>query len=100
MGGPIRPEAQPNLLDVIAANTVMVMTNHPERRAEWFNIVRRSLVLAQQQGDLQLVILLDTISKLLLGDRSSSLKPPLEGEYAACWQAIVERIKKTNGRPT
>jgi hypothetical protein len=41
-----------------------------------------------------LVKLLDAITRLLNGDKVESIKPKLEGEYAACWARIVEGVTK------
>jgi hypothetical protein len=34
---------QPNLLEVIARNTIAVMTGAPEHKEDWFNNVQRIL---------------------------------------------------------
>ncbi len=64
---------QPDILKVIAQNTVAVVTALPEERKEWFNAVRHIRTQTQDRGDAPKFLLLDAVTKLLTGDSPDSL---------------------------
>jgi hypothetical protein len=77
------------VLDVIANNTIAVMTDRPDRREEWFEVVQGIQAQAEEHDVAPMVALLDAITRLLMGESSDEVAPGLEGPYAACWERIV-----------
>ncbi len=86
------PPEQPDVFGAIANNTVAVMTSHPEHREEWFNTLRGLQSEAQARKNAPMAALVGAIIKLLLGDKPEAIHPQLEGEYAACWDAIIKNL--------
>jgi tetratricopeptide (TPR) repeat protein len=87
------PPEQPNTLDLIAANTIAVMTEHKSRREEWFDAMQQLKTQAQGYKDAPMVALAEAVIKLLQGDAIESIQPELEGSCAACWDRIVQGIE-------
>jgi CHAT domain-containing protein/tetratricopeptide (TPR) repeat protein len=84
---------QNDFLDVIAQNTIAVMTAVPERKGEWFDSVRQLATQAQQAGDQNAEMLLDAISKLVMEEKPENIPQlNMEGPHASCWQRILEGL--------
>lgn len=95
MAGPL------GALDVIAENTIAVLTARPEERARWAEAVHLSRVRAAELDDQPMLALLRAVSRLLEGEAPAAIVPPLEGEHAACWARIVAALSEgEKGDPT
>lgn len=95
MAGPL------GALDVIAENTIAVLTTRPEERARWAEAVHLSRVRAAELDDQPMLALLRAISRLLEGEAPAAIAPDLEGEHAACWTRIVSALDETRkGKPS
>ncbi len=82
----------PDVLDILADNTIIVLTSQPEDRETWAEAVRQSRVRAAELGQDDMLALLKAISRLLDGLMPGDIEPPPEGPHAACWRRIVETI--------
>lgn len=82
----------PETLDVIAENTIAVLTNRPDQRRAWEEIVRLSRIRAAELGDEPMLELLRAISLLLDGAAPREAAPALSGEHAACWARILDAV--------
>ena len=80
---------QPDILNLIAHNTIAVITTMPEKREQWLNDICEIACQAEANDDQQMVELLDAIVKLLGGTSLDSLDPNLEGPYMECWSHII-----------
>jgi hypothetical protein len=80
----------PATLDLIAENTIAVLTDREEERDNWAETVRLSRVRAAELDDQPMLDLLRAISRLLLGDPPDTIAVKLDGEHAACWQRILD----------
>ena len=93
MEGEAPPPCQgPDMFGMIARNTIAVMTRAPKKREQWFATIREIQARAQEVNDRPMLVLLDAVTKLLLGDPLDALAPQLEGEHAACWEHIVQGL--------
>jgi hypothetical protein len=81
-----------DILNVIANNTIAVMTNRPDRREEWSGVVQEIQAQAEEHDVAPMVALLDAITRLLMGESPDEIAPKLEGPYTACWERIVEAL--------
>ena len=81
------------VLDMIARNTVGVLTAAPERKEAWLDAMRQNHGQAQAADDTQMVNLLGAVLELLQGASFESLSPDLEGAYADCWQYIKQGLE-------
>ncbi len=88
MAGPL------GALDVIAENTIAVLTTRPEERARWAEAVHLSRVRAAELDDQPMLTLLRAVSRLLEGEAPAAIAPDLEGEHAACWARIVAALSE------
>jgi hypothetical protein len=82
----------PDTLDMIAGNTIAVLTNRTEELAGWRETVRLARIRAAELGDGQMLALLRAISRLLDGDLLPDDDPDFTGEYAACWRRILDSL--------
>ncbi len=84
---------RPNTLDLIATNTIAVMTERKDRHEEWLRAVKQLKTQAQGYGDVPMVALAEAVIRLLQGEPVESIKLELEGPHAACWDQIMAGIK-------
>jgi len=83
----------PETLDVIAENTIAVLTDRPDERDNWLETVRLSRVRAAELNDLPMRDLLRAVSSLLDDVPPDEIAADLEGDHAACWNRIVAGIR-------
>ena len=88
----------PYSLDIIAHNTIAVLTVLPTKKAQWVETIQQGRAQAQAARESPLVALLDAITRLLEGDKPGPTPPGLDGAYASCWQNIVEGIANSPKR--
>ena len=86
------PDGQ-DMFTTIRTNTLLVMTEAPQHKQDWFDNVSLNFERAKAQEDTQMVTLLSAIRNLLLDGTPSTMSPQLEGEHKACWQAIVKGLE-------
>lgn len=79
-----------HIFEVIAHNTIAVLTVAPQRLAEWLAQVRQIAEQAKQAGDTEMVELLGAVARLLEGEEIAAIHMTATGPYAACWHEIVE----------
>ncbi len=79
-----------HIFEVIAHNTIAVLTVAPERRPEWLAQVQQIAEQAKQAGDEEMVALLGAVARLLEGEEATAIPMQAGGPYAACWREIVE----------
>ncbi len=82
----------PDTLDLLAENTIAVMTVRGDERTSWLETVRLIRVRAAELDDQPMLALLRAINGLLDGAAPADLAPTLEGPYAVCWERIVKAI--------
>lgn len=82
----------PDALDVIAENTIAVLTSRPEAAADWQATVQQSRIRASELEDVMMVALLRAIDALLHGEPADQVAPSLAGPHAICWQRIVDAL--------
>jgi hypothetical protein len=87
----------PDVLDILAENTIAVLTRQPEDRETWAEAVRQSRIRAAELGQDDMLALLKAISRLLDGLMPGDIEPPPEGPHAACWRRIVEAVPPGGG---
>jgi hypothetical protein len=83
----------PETLDMIAENTIAVLTERPDERKNWLETVHLSRVRAAELNDLPMRDLLRAVSSLLGDVPLDEIAPDLEGDHAACWQRILSAIR-------
>ncbi len=79
-----------HVFEVIAHNTIAVLTVAPEHRLEWLTQVQQIAEQAKQARDAEMVELLGAVARLLEGDEIAAIRMTAGGPYAACWREIVE----------
>lgn len=79
----------PDTLDLLAENTIAVLTERPRERANWHQTVQMSRIRAAELGDEPTRRLLEAISRLLDGHPAAEVAPDVEGEHAAAWERIA-----------
>jgi len=93
VGGEDAPVGGAVVVNVVAHNTAAVLTAVPEKRGEWLAGVRELREEARQREDTGMIALLDAIERLLEGAAYASIRPALQGAYAAAWAQIGERLR-------
>ncbi|MBN1122824.1 MAG: hypothetical protein JXJ17_17240 [Anaerolineae bacterium] len=83
----------PETLDMIAENTIAVLTDRPDERDNWLETVRLSRVRAAELNDLPMRDLLRAVSSLLIDVPPDEIAADLEGDHAACWDRIIAGIR-------
>jgi hypothetical protein len=83
----------PETLDMIAENTIAVLTDRPDERDNWLETVRLSRVRAAELNDLPMRDLLRAVSSLLTDVPPDEIAADLEGDHAACWNRIIAGIR-------
>lgn len=87
----------PDTLDVIAENTIAVLTSQPGERERWLETVRMSAVRAAELGSHQMADLLAAVEQLLVEDGSpAEAAAKLTDEYAGAWTRITEAVSGGN----
>ena len=84
----------PDALDIIADNTVTVLTTRDEERENWLRTVQMARIRAAELGDEQTRRLLEAVSRLLLGEEPASIDLDLEGEQARAWERIIAALDR------
>jgi tetratricopeptide (TPR) repeat protein len=93
--GVVTEGVDPRVLETIARNTLAVLEEAGDRRAEWREHLASIRQQAEEGGAAQLVALVEAVMGLLDADGDpSGLREGLEGIYAQTWQAIVERMSR------
>ncbi len=87
-----RTQNPPATLDVIAENTIAVLTGQPGVRAGWQETVRLARIRAAELDDGPMLALLRAVDRLVAGEPPESIAPALGGEHAACWARIVGAV--------
>ena len=82
----------PHELDIIAENTIAVLTDRRVEWADWQEAVRQSRIRAAELGNGPMLSLLQAVSRLLAGEAPDAIKPDLDGPYAECWARILARL--------
>ncbi len=85
-------DEQPDLFDLLAHNTIVVMTGKLDRKEDWFEGVQQINALAKENGDAPLVALTGAILRLMMGDALEKIDVTLEGDHKACWEQITTGI--------
>jgi len=86
------PQGGPDPLQIIADNTIAVLTSQPERRAEWQAKIEEVLIQTDLHGDVNLGDLLRGILRLLAGDSPDQVQPQVIGPFAEVWDHILAGI--------
>lgn len=84
-----RMENPPDVLDIIADNTIAVLTDHASERKAWQTTVNQSRIRAAETDDQPMLELLRAISRLLGGEDPAAIEVALDGSHLACWQRIL-----------
>jgi hypothetical protein len=87
-----RMENPPDVLDIIADNTIAVLTDRASEHKSWQETVDQSRIHAAETGDESMLVLLRAISRLLSGEDPAAVEMPLDGAYRACWQRILAAL--------
>lgn len=82
----------PDLLDMIAQNTILVLTTAPEEHEQWLAGIRQLATQAREAEDMPMVNLTDAITRLLLGDDPVHMEVELEGSQVEVWELIVSAL--------
>lgn len=82
----------PDALEVIAENTIAVLTDRPEAAADWQRTMHQSRIRAAELDDSMMVALLQAIDALLRGEPVDQVTPSLAGPHAVCWQRIADAL--------
>lgn len=82
----------PDVFNLIAGNTIAVLTEKPGERERWAEVVGQSRVRAAELDDAPMLALLRAISRLLEGEPPDLIAPELDGEHAACWAQITAAL--------
>ncbi len=82
----------PDTLDLIADNTIAVLTDRPDAREEWGRTVVQSRLRAAELDDQPMLDLLRVISRLLGGEPPDQIEHSLDDKYLACWERILAGI--------
>ncbi|MBN1120310.1 MAG: hypothetical protein JXJ17_04475 [Anaerolineae bacterium] len=85
-------DKQPDLFDLLAHNTIAVLTGASDRKEYWFEGVQQVNAQAKENEIAPLVALTGAILSLLMGDAPAKIDVALEGDFKACWERIVAGI--------
>jgi hypothetical protein len=78
-----------DMFTTIRKNTVLVMTDAPEHKQAWAENIADNIQRAEAREDAAMLALLGAVQALLRDGQPPTTPPPLEGEYATCWQDIL-----------
>ncbi len=87
-------DKQPDLFDMLAHNTIAVMTGGLDRKEDWFEGVQQVNAQATENGIAPLVALTGAILQLLMSDAPEKIDVALEGDFKACWDRILAEIEE------
>ncbi len=83
-------------LNVIAHNTIAVLTEAPERLGGWRQNATDARNQATMSGDMMTASLLGAIVQLLdANGNAAGITPDLDERYAATWQRILDGLQST-----
>jgi len=82
-----------NPINYIVGQTVSVMSMDAEKKAEWFELVRKFQNAQDFQNDDDFQELLHSIIFLLLGDHPLKIKINPQNKFSDSWQEILTKMK-------
>jgi hypothetical protein len=96
LSGETLPSSQDlDILDLIAHNTVAVLTLAPKRREQWIENIWELQGRAREVGDAPMLALLGAVERLLQGEPPDSATPAVSGPHADCWARIVAGLTES-----
>ena len=83
------------MVDVVVQNTVAVMTQVPEKREEWWEVLGQLQVQARQQGEAGFAAFAGAVQQVVEGADPARVSVELEEPFAAAWRRLVEGLQQT-----
>ena len=85
------------LLQMIAGNTVAVLTAAPEHKEEWWQQLGQLQEQAQAQGDEAFGQLLGLLRRLVEGADTARLGPEVPAAYKEVWETVLRGLRGRTG---
>ncbi|MCZ7568954.1 MAG: hypothetical protein M5U01_10260 [Ardenticatenaceae bacterium] len=86
-------------LEVVVDNTVTVLREAPEKRAEWGQVLEELRSQVKAQGLDEFALFLEQLSRLVEGTMPEVLTPHVPPAFQEAWEELVRRIEHQRQSP-
>jgi tetratricopeptide (TPR) repeat protein len=85
------------VVQAVVHNTVVVLTEAPQHKADWWNQLGAAISQVQAAGDSDFATFLEAARMLVEGRQPEGLAAQVPAAYREAWQAILEGLRQGKG---
>jgi hypothetical protein len=80
------------MVQMVARNTVAVLTSNPEKMDEWWETLGKLEAQARSQKQEDFAVFAGLLRQLVEGAEAEALTPTVPPSFAAAWDAVLRGI--------